>query len=88
VQPAEERIIGAQNMKNDGLWERFGTPDYALAFHVSSQDIAGIINVSEGSPYAGADTVDIVIHGVGTHCQPLIQRVLRHFTLAYLAGRL
>jgi hippurate hydrolase len=67
VQPAEERIIGAQNMKNDGLWERFGTPDYALAFHVSSQDIAGIINVSEGSPYAGADTVDIVIHGVGTH---------------------
>jgi hippurate hydrolase len=67
VQPAEERIIGAQNMKNDGLWDRFGTPDYALAFHVNSQDVAGIINVSEGSPYAGADTVDIVIHGVGAH---------------------
>jgi hippurate hydrolase len=67
VQPAEERIIGARIMKDDGLWQRFGTPDYALAFHVSSQDVAGLINVSEGSPYAGADTVDIVIHGVGTH---------------------
>lgn len=67
VQPAEERIIGARIMKDDGLWQRFGTPDYALAFHVSSQDVAGVINVSEGSPYAGADTVDIVIHGVGTH---------------------
>lgn len=67
VQPAEERIIGAKAMKADRIWERFGTPDYALAFHVSSNDVAGKINVSEGSPYAGADTVDIIIHGVGTH---------------------
>ena len=28
---------------------------------------AGKINVSEGSMYAGVDTVDIVIHGVGAH---------------------
>ncbi len=67
AQPAEERVLGARAMKDDGLWQRFGTPDYALAFHVSSQDVAGVINVSEGSPYAGADTVDIVIHGVGAH---------------------
>lgn len=67
VQPAEERIIGAKAMKDDDIWGRFGTPDYALAFHVSSNDVAGVINVSEGSPYAGADTVDIIIHGVGSH---------------------
>ncbi len=67
VQPAEERVIGARAMKDDAIWERFGTPDYALAFHVSAGDVAGVINVSEGSPYAGADTVDIVIHGVGAH---------------------
>lgn len=67
VQPAEERVLGAKAMREDGIWERFGTPDFALAFHVSSSDVAGIINVSEGSPYAGADTVDIVIHGVGAH---------------------
>jgi hippurate hydrolase len=67
VQPAEERVLGARAMKDDGVWQRFGTPDYALALHVSSQDVAGVINVSEGSPYAGADTVDVVIHGVGAH---------------------
>ena len=67
VQPAEERVLGAAAMKEDGIWERFGEPDYALAFHVSSNDVAGHINVSEGSPYAGADTVDIIIHGVGAH---------------------
>jgi amidohydrolase len=67
VQPAEERVIGARAMMDDDLWDRFGLPDYALAFHVSSGDVAGKINVSEGSPYAGADTVDIIIHGVGTH---------------------
>ncbi len=67
VQPAEERVIGARRMREDGIWERFGTPDYALAFHVSSGGVAGVVNVSEGSPYAGADTVDIIIHGVGAH---------------------
>ncbi len=67
VQPAEERVLGARAMKEDGIWGRFGEPDYALAFHVSSSNVAGIINVSEGSPYAGADTVDIIIHGVGAH---------------------
>ena len=67
VQPAEERVLGARMMKDDALWERFGKPDYAFAFHVSSENVAGKINVSEGSPYAGADTVDIIIHGVGAH---------------------
>lgn len=67
VQPAEERVLGARAMREDLIWERFGTPDYALAFHVSANDVAGRINVSEGSPYAGADTVDIIIHGVGAH---------------------
>jgi len=67
VQPAEERVLGARAMRDDDIWGRFGQPDYALAFHVSSSGVAGVINVSEGSPYAGADTVDIIIHGVGAH---------------------
>ena len=67
VQPAEERVLGARSMREDGIWERFGKPDYALAFHVSANNVAGVINVSEGSPYAGADTVDIIVHGVGAH---------------------
>ena len=67
VQPAEERGLGARMMRDDGLWARFGRPDYALAFHVNSLDVAGKINVTEGSPFAGADSVDITIHGVGAH---------------------
>lgn len=67
VQPAEERVLGAQAMRDDDIWGRFGKPDYALAFHVNSLDVAGKVNITEGSPFAGADTVDIIIHGVGAH---------------------
>ena len=59
-QPAEERVLGARAMMEDNLWQRFGKPDYALAFHVFSNLQAGVINVVEGSPFAGADTVDTV----------------------------
>ena len=67
AQPAEERVLGARNMMDENLWERFGKPDYALAFHVSSMLPSGIVNVVDGSPYAGADTVDIYVHGIGAH---------------------
>ena len=67
VQPAEEGGGGAVLMREDGIWDRFGTPDYALALHVWAENGAGLINVTEGSPYAGADSVDIIIHGVGSH---------------------
>jgi len=67
VQPAEERGMGAQMMRHDNIWKRFGKPDYALAFHVNSLDVAGNVNITEGSPFAGSDSVDIIIHGVGAH---------------------
>ena len=66
-QPAEERGPGASAMMDDKIWKKFGTPDFALAFHVSANDEAGKIVISEGSPYAGSDSVDIIIHGVGGH---------------------
>ncbi len=66
-QPAEERVQGAAAMMADGLWKRFGKPDYALAFHVSSLIEAGKIIAPSGAPYSGADTVDIIVHGVGAH---------------------
>ena len=67
VQPAEERFLGAKAMRDDDIWGRFGTPDYALAFHVSAGSPAGKIDAPEGATYAGADTVDIIVHGVGAH---------------------
>lgn len=66
-QPAEERAGGASAMMKDKIWDRFGRPDYALAFHVSSEVEAGKIVATEGSPYSGADTVEILVHGVGAH---------------------
>ena len=66
-QPAEERIIGAKQMMDANIWDTFGKPDYALAFHVSSGEKVGELNVLNGSPYAGSDSVDLVIHGVGAH---------------------
>jgi len=66
-QPAEEKGPGASAMMDDDLWQRFGKPDFALAFHVDADAVAGKITVDEGSPYAGADTVDITIHGIGAH---------------------
>lgn len=65
-QPAEERISGAKAMRDAGIWEIFGTPDYALAFHVTSTVPTGMI-VADPAPYSGADTVDIIIKGVGAH---------------------
>tara|TARA_Y100000389_G_scaffold201396_1_gene244027 strand:+ start:3296 stop:4609 length:1314 start_codon:yes stop_codon:yes gene_type:complete len=67
AQPAEERGLGAIAMRKDNIWERFGVPEYVLAFHVNSLDEAGKVNINEGSPYAGVDTVDIIIHGIGAH---------------------
>lgn len=66
-QPAEERVGGAKGMMEDGIWERFGQPDYALAFHVAAGVPTGKLVAFVGSPMSGADTVDIIIHGIGAH---------------------
>lgn len=66
-QPAEERVGGAAAMMKDQIWKRFGQPKYALAFHVDSGSEAGKIVAEEGSPYSGVDTVEITVHGIGTH---------------------
>lgn len=66
LQPAEERGRGAKAMRADGIWERFGRPDYVLGLHVRVEDPAGVINVNP-APYAGVDSVDILVHGVGGH---------------------
>ena len=66
-QPAEERISGARRMLEDGLYERFPKPDYALAFHVAAQMPVGKLNVPTGIVASSSDSVDITVHGVGTH---------------------
>jgi amidohydrolase len=67
VQPAEERVGGAAAMLKDGLYTRFPKPNYALAFHVSSELATGKISAAEGIQYSSADSVDITVNGVGAH---------------------
>lgn len=67
VQPAEERVGGARAMVADGLYDRFGKPDYALAFHVASVLPTGMVTASEGIQYSSADSVDIMVPGIGAH---------------------
>ena len=67
VQPAEERVGGAKAMIEDGLYTRFPKPDYALAFHVGADLATGKVSASEGIQYSSADSVDIVVHGIGAH---------------------
>ena len=67
AQPAEERIFGARAMINDGLYTRFPKPDYALAFHVSADTPTGRIEAPLGITSSSSDSVDITVHGVGTH---------------------
>lgn len=67
AQPAEERIGGARAMMEDGLYERFPKPDFAVAFHVSSDQPTGTIAMQPGLVASSSDSVDITIHGVGTH---------------------
>jgi hippurate hydrolase len=67
VQPAEERVGGAKAMLADGLYERFGKPDYALAFHVASVLPTGTVSASEGIQYSSSDSIDITVPGIGAH---------------------
>ena len=67
VQPAEERVGGAKAMFADGLYARFPKPDYAVAFHVAASLPTGRISASEGLQYSSADSIDIMVPGIGAH---------------------
>ena len=54
-------------MIEDGLYTRFPKPDYALAFHVAAEMPAGRIEVPPTIVASSADSVTILVHGVGTH---------------------
>lgn len=65
-QPAEEGPGGGAAMVHDGVLEK-PKVDAAIALHVGVDRRAGQISVSEGANTAAADTVQIVVKGVGGH---------------------
>ncbi len=67
AQPGEEIGAGALAMIEDGLFERFPRPDYALALHVESGLPAGDVGFTPGWAMANVDGVDVVFHGRSGH---------------------
>jgi amidohydrolase len=66
-QPAEEVVDGAKAMLADHLYERFGTPDEAIALHDTNTRAAGTVSVTSGAALAGMTSIDVVLRGVGGH---------------------
>jgi amidohydrolase len=65
-QPAEETVGGAKGMLDDGLFKRFGKPDYAFALHVGPE-AAGTIQYKAGPYSTTADNLEITFIGRGAH---------------------
>lgn len=66
-QPAEEIVQGANAMLRDGLYERFGRPNFAIAIHDWAVLPAGKVGYRPGYMMANSDSVDITVRGVGGH---------------------
>jgi len=66
-QPAEERGSGARAMLDDGLFEKFPKPRFALALHVDGTLASGKVGYRAGYALANVDSVDITLHGRGGH---------------------
>ena len=66
-QPSEETIDGARAMLADGLYERFGTPTYAIALHDSTLEAAGYRRLNDRGGTTSATSIDVTIRGVGGH---------------------
>src|SRR5215813_10787658 len=67
AQPAEEIGTGARALLKDGLYERFGKPNFALGFHDKADVQTGHIGVTEGYTSANVDSVDVTVRGIGGH---------------------
>ena len=66
-QPAEEVVKGAEGMLAAGLYEKFGTPQFAIALHDWAAIESGKVGWREGFVFAAADSVNVKIRGVGGH---------------------
>ncbi len=66
-QPAEEAGVGAKNMLDAGLYEKFGVPDYGIALHSSPTIAAGQVGFKQGHTMAAVQSIDIKVFGYGAH---------------------
>ena len=66
-QPSEETIDGSRAMLADGLYERFGKPDYVLSEHDDSTYAAGNVALRPGPLFASSTSIDVTMRGIGAH---------------------
>lgn len=66
AQPAEEVLSGAKAMLDDGLFKRFGKPDFAFALHTAPMAY-GEIGFTSGATTSSADSFEAQFHGRGSH---------------------
>jgi amidohydrolase len=66
-QPSEEMIDGSKAMLADGLYERFGRPDFVLSEHDSNDVAAGSISIKGGPLLASSTGIYVTIRGIGGH---------------------
>ena len=66
AQPAEELVGGAKAMLADGLFTRFGKPDFAFALHTSPAPY-GTVAYNVGPMTSNSDGMEITFKGRGGH---------------------
>jgi amidohydrolase len=66
-QPGEEGYAGARLMIEEGLLDRYGTPDGAFAIHITPRHPSGEVFSRPGPVMAGAGAFRIAIKGRGGH---------------------
>ena len=66
-QPSEETIDGARAMLADGLYQRFGQPDFVVSEHDDSVTAAGSIAIKGGPLLASSTSIDVTMRGIGAH---------------------
>jgi len=67
AQQAEEYSGGAGEAIDAGLFTKFPTPDFALAYHINPELETGQIGLRGGPVFAGVKTVEITVYGIGGH---------------------
>ncbi|MCB0632864.1 MAG: amidohydrolase [Saprospiraceae bacterium] len=66
-QPAEEIGAGAKLMIDNGLYQTFGVPDYAIGLHCSPTIPAGQVGFGKGYTMANTEKITINVFGKGAH---------------------
>ena len=67
AQQAEEYSGGAGEAINAGLFTKFPTPDYGLAYHINPELSTGKVGLIGGPVFAGVKSVEITVYGKGGH---------------------